>query len=397
MKEFTLTEKEAVVLDKIAEATKMDCWFRIEDDLTVTDIEGEMPNASEAELVAMLEEGLGYGLDQPQSGGLSPEEIKIAEACFARARLAVEEERAKKPVKGSGWKLKDVGFYYSTLTSNEGVIRGTCTVYGEDGDGKTVDDREFLYRPAFHGVAEFIKIRPLDGDEKDPFSRTEYAKAEEILLENIHANMDAIHNYVDPHREDLKKLEDMVKAKKDITACVALFLDLYEDTDVMHRDVVEKEIEELRNGDDENNMEAGRLELMLKDNPEITYFDYYAERPIDFDWLRKRLGLSADNPYEKAICVLSDNGFGQDLTSVLIACACRNAIDAFEEEEEIMRTPFGEFCDVVSGLWVDCEDGTCVCRIADMLVQWIIKHPGDYPYPTSFFELKEWAESEGGF
>lgn len=138
-------------------------------------------------------------------------------------------------------------------------------------------------------------------------------------------------------------------------------------------------------------MEAGRLELILKDNPDVTYFDYYDEKPIDFDWLRKRLGLSSEDLYEKAICVLSDNGFGQNLTTVLIACACRNAIDPFEEEDEIMRTPFGVFCDVVADLWVDCEDGTCVCRIADMLVQWVIHHPGDYP--TSFPELEEWFEN----
>lgn len=199
-------------------------------------------------------------------------------------------------------------------------------------------------------------------------------------------------------------IEEIV-AEKDLAGCVAHYLDIFEDTDVMHRDVVEGEIESLRAGDEENNMEAGRLELMLRDNPGVTYFDYYNEEPITFDWLRKRLGLSSEDLYEKAICsseelyekaicVLSDNGFGQNLTTVLIACACRNAIDPFEEEEEIMRTPFGVFCDVVADLWVDCEDGTCVCRIADMLVQWIIKHPADYP--TSFPELKEWYENEEG-
>lgn len=98
--------------------------------------------------------------------------------------------------------------------------------------------------------------------------------------------------------------------------------------------------------------------------------------------------------YSDAICVLSDNGFGQELHTVLIACACKNAIYPFEEEDEILRTPFDAFCEVVSDLWVDCEDGTCVCSIADMLVQWIIKRP-DRDYPTRFSELKEWAEANG--
>jgi len=90
------------------------------------------------------------------------------------------------------------------------------------------------------------------------------------------------------------QLRKMVEAKKDVAACVALYLDLYEDTDVMHRDVVENEIEALRAGNEENNMEAGRLELMLRDNPEVTYFDYYREEPITFDWLRGRLKMGAD-------------------------------------------------------------------------------------------------------
>ena len=93
---FKITKHEAAILDRIAEATKMDCWFFIDEDLHVHDIEGDMPDATEADLVIMLEEGLGYGLDEPQSGGLSPEEIKIAEACFKRARLAAEAERIEK-------------------------------------------------------------------------------------------------------------------------------------------------------------------------------------------------------------------------------------------------------------------------------------------------------------
>ena len=103
-------------------------------------------------------------------------------------------------------------------------------------------------------------------------------------------------------QEQIQKLKAMIKAKEDITACVALYLDLYEDTDVMHRDIVENEIEALRAGDEENNMEAGRLELMLRDNPQITYFDYYEEKPISFKWLRDRLEMGTDP--QKAINLL---------------------------------------------------------------------------------------------
>lgn len=86
---FKLTAEEADILDKIAEATKMDSWFYIDEDLHVHDIEESgFGFLSDAEGVCLLEDGLAYGLDEPQSGGLSPEEARIAEDCFKRARAA---------------------------------------------------------------------------------------------------------------------------------------------------------------------------------------------------------------------------------------------------------------------------------------------------------------------
>ena len=101
-----------------------------------------------------------------------------------------------------------------------------------------------------------------------------------------------------------------------------------------------------------------------------------------------------ESPFTRAIEVLTDNGFGQDLSTVLIACACRNALDDFEEEEEIRNMSFESFCATVSDFWVDSEDRISVCVIADWLVKWLIAHPG-IDFPTSYEALKEWAESEG--
>lgn len=89
--EFKITEHEAALLERIASATKMDSWFRIDEELHVLDAEGEDEN--EATIVAMLEDGLGYGLDQPQSGSLSPEEIKDVKEVFRRARAALFDWR----------------------------------------------------------------------------------------------------------------------------------------------------------------------------------------------------------------------------------------------------------------------------------------------------------------
>ena len=88
MEKFKLTVEEAKILDRISEATKMDGWFYIDADLRVHDIE-ENSISSDAEGVCLLEDGLAYGLDEPQSGGLNPDEIRTIEACFKRARAAM--------------------------------------------------------------------------------------------------------------------------------------------------------------------------------------------------------------------------------------------------------------------------------------------------------------------
>ena len=89
-KPFALTVEEANLLDRVASATKMDCWFYIDDDLHVKDIEGELLDDSDANLVCMLEDGLGYGLTEPPSGGLTENEAKTVQACFDRARAALK-------------------------------------------------------------------------------------------------------------------------------------------------------------------------------------------------------------------------------------------------------------------------------------------------------------------
>lgn len=100
--EFKLTLDEVIVLEKIADATHNDEWFRIDDDLHAYDAEGNFGNASEAELVYIFGGALGYPLDAPQSGGLSPEEIQIAKACFKRAEEYAKREKKTIVVKCDG-------------------------------------------------------------------------------------------------------------------------------------------------------------------------------------------------------------------------------------------------------------------------------------------------------
>lgn len=91
----------------------------------------------------------------------------------------------------------------------------------------------------------------------------------------------------------LQKLKEMVEAKKDLTACVALYLNLHKNayTCVESRDEIEKWIENHR-GDDAETVD--RLESMLKENPGYGYFHRFNDKPITFKWLRDHLGMGAD-------------------------------------------------------------------------------------------------------
>jgi hypothetical protein len=121
--EFKLTVEEANLLDRIAEATKMDGWFYIDPDLHVHDIE-ENNVSSDAEGVCLLEDGLAYGLDEPQSGALSPEEIKIVEDCFKRARAAKDGTPAAPSTPSSR---------YLTIEQILGIVSGLAKSQGSYG------------------------------------------------------------------------------------------------------------------------------------------------------------------------------------------------------------------------------------------------------------------------
>ena len=87
-KKFTITAREANLLDRVARATKMDAWFWIKEDpetheYVPTDLDGEVD--SPQELIAYLEDGLVYDLTEVQSGGFTPEEVQEIEAVFRRA------------------------------------------------------------------------------------------------------------------------------------------------------------------------------------------------------------------------------------------------------------------------------------------------------------------------
>lgn len=87
-KKFTITAREANLLDRVARATKMAAWFWIKKDPETheyipTDLDGEVD--SPEEVIACLECGTAYDLTQVQGGGFTPEEVREIEAVFRRA------------------------------------------------------------------------------------------------------------------------------------------------------------------------------------------------------------------------------------------------------------------------------------------------------------------------
>lgn len=186
MSEFKLTVEEANVLDKIAEATKMDCWFRIDENLHVQDIE-EPDNpvfSDDAGGVRLLEDGLAYGLDKPQSGGLTPEEILIAEACFKRARAAKGSERS------------------TGLT-----VKATVTFQRWEGDVAR-----------FNGEAEFDACDALDSFDDEMIALIEHG--EPYALDEVYktaVRLGQIHDYDGPFEVELDEdnLSDYLEARKE--------------------------------------------------------------------------------------------------------------------------------------------------------------------------------------
>lgn len=88
-KKFTITAREANLLDRVASATKMDDWFWIKEDpegqgYLATDLDGLVDTPEEA--ICQLEDGLAYPLTEIQSGGFTPEEAQEVEAVFRRAK-----------------------------------------------------------------------------------------------------------------------------------------------------------------------------------------------------------------------------------------------------------------------------------------------------------------------
>lgn len=100
--------------------------------------------------------------------------------------------------------------------------------------------------------------------------------------------------------------------------------------------------------------------------------------------------MNDPKPYTHSLEAVIDAGLGQELTNVLIACACRTALDASEKESHSIS--FESFCRAVADIWTDCEDKTCICFIADWTVSYLEKEgelPCDWP------QLRRWAEKEG--
>lgn len=237
---FKLTVEEADILDKIATATKMDAWFYIDEDLHVRDIE-EGSISSDAEGVCLLEDGLAYGLDEPQSGGLSPEEAKIAEACFARARSALKGIESLPHIKltlesmatWEDWEMvcgmaganpaytKSVTLHVAKadVAKDEAVrrrthvaVKATVTFQRWEGD-----------YARFNGEAEFDACDALDSMSDEDIAQVECD--DPYALDEVYRSavrLGQIHDYDGPFEVELDEdsLSDYLQARKGLMALV---------------------------------------------------------------------------------------------------------------------------------------------------------------------------------
>jgi len=259
MEQFKLTVEEAKILDKISSATKMDGWFYIDADLHVHDIE-ENSISSDAEGVCLLEDGLAYGLDEPQSGGLTPEEVKIAEACFKRARAAkdprryysvpvvyemygsisveansAEEAYDKVKAHPEDFDLPDEGFYVDDSfrvadDDRENAIGTIKMLSGPDEDsaasgrhtGLTVKATVTFQRwegdvACFNGEAEFDACDALDSMSDEEIAEVE--RNDPYALDHVYlraVSLGQIHGYDGPFEVDLDEdnFSDYLEARR---------------------------------------------------------------------------------------------------------------------------------------------------------------------------------------
>ena len=91
-------------------------------------------------------------------------------------------------------------------------------------------------------------------------------------------------------KQEESKLEKMLDDPHySLEDCMDEYLHVYEDTDVMSYDVMEEVANDLEKDGDYEQSES--LLKLLDENPNVSYFDYYEEKPITKEWIKKRLGL----------------------------------------------------------------------------------------------------------
>ena len=90
--------------------------------------------------------------------------------------------------------------------------------------------------------------------------------------------------------KEKSKLEKMLDDPRySLEVCMDEYLHEYEDTDVMSYGVMEEVANDLeKDGDYE---QSERLLKLLDENPNVSYFDYYEEKPITREWSKKGHGI----------------------------------------------------------------------------------------------------------
>lgn len=114
-------------------------------------------------------------------------------------------------------------------------------------------------------------------------------------------------------KEELEEvsLEDMIKDDKySLEDCMEVYLDEYEDYDIMTEDDLLDTIDDLSKGDAEERAQARRLRKLFRNSGEdVKYFDYENEKPITSkEFLKQRLEIkeSLKENSEKVIIVRID-------------------------------------------------------------------------------------------
>lgn len=91
--------------------------------------------------------------------------------------------------------------------------------------------------------------------------------------------------------------------------------------------------------------------------------------------------------YEETLNKLKEVFKGEELNgnTIMVATSCDSAYKEYNLSKlKKIKVSFDDFCDCCNDIWLDCEDGTGLTTIADMVAEYITENKD---FPSSYSDV----------